>query len=139
MTYVIERIGRERGIEAWCIDTWSGGVEHSAIDWGAVEARFDRNIARALAKAPHAARVEKLKGPSSEGLARLLLDLGRESVDFVFVDGSHQAPDVLSDAVMAFHLLRVGGLMIFDDYIWSEGADMTRRDPLEMPKPGVDA
>jgi hypothetical protein len=39
---------------------------------------------------------------------------------------------------MAFPLLRVGGTMIFDDYLWSmqrPGA----QDVLLMPKPAIDA
>jgi hypothetical protein len=39
---------------------------------------------------------------------------------------------------MAFPLLRVGGTMIFDDYLWS----MDRpglQDVLRMPKPAIDA
>ena len=57
--------------------------------------------------------------------------------DVVYIDGSHQAPAVLADdAVMAFHLLRSGGLMIFDDYIWSM-EPMGQQDPLNMPKPAT--
>jgi hypothetical protein len=36
--------------------------------------------------------------------------------DLIYVDGSHMAADVLSDAIMSFHLLRVGGALVFDDY-----------------------
>ena len=56
----------------------------------------------------------------------------------VYVDGGHGAPDVLADAVLAFRLLRVGGLMIFDDYLW--GRDPERPDDiLRTPKPAIDA
>ena len=52
--------------------------------------------------------------------------------------GSHQAPDVLSDAVLSFSLLREGGVIAFDDYLWAE--DMSYgRDPLRCPKPAIDA
>ncbi len=39
--------------------------------------------------------------------------------DVVYVDASHMAGDVLSDAVLAWKLLAPGGIMIFDDYAWS--------------------
>ena len=48
--------------------------------------------------------------------------------DFIYVDGSHQAPDVLFDTVNCFHLLRAGGIMLMDDY---GGGDTV--------KPAVDA
>ncbi len=38
--------------------------------------------------------------------------------DFIYVDGSHVAPHVLSDGVMSFHLLKDEGIMLFDDYLW---------------------
>lgn len=38
--------------------------------------------------------------------------------DVVYVDGSHQGPQVLGDAVMADALLRPGGMLIFDDFEW---------------------
>jgi len=40
--------------------------------------------------------------------------------------------------VMAFPLLRVGGTLIFDDYVWSDQLPQ-RRDPSRMPKPAIDA
>lgn len=136
--YLIETCGRERPFEIWCVDTWEGGVEHRDIAMGEVERRFDRNVALAVRRARHPVRVNKVKGPSSTGLAGLLAELGPESVDVVYIDGSHQAPDVLSDAILGFHLLRVGGMMAFDDYIWSPD-DPTGRDVLQMPKVAVDA
>ena len=46
--------------------------------------------------------------------------------------------DVLTDAVMAFPLLRVGGIMAFDDYLWTVEAK-GEENPLFMPKPAIDA
>lgn len=36
----------------------------------------------------------------------------------MYVDGSHYADDVLVDAIKGFEHLKIGGLMIFDDYFW---------------------
>jgi len=54
--------------------------------------------------------------------------------DFIYVDGSHSADEVLADAVMAFGLLKNNGYMIFDDYLWKEAADS-----LDRPKMSIDA
>jgi predicted O-methyltransferase YrrM len=130
-------------IEVHCVDTWEGGLEHQpggahAADMGAVEARFQRNIARAIADAPNPVKLEVHKSRSDLALARLLAT-GREAFfDFVYIDGSHQAPDVLCDAVLAFRLLREGGLMVFDDYLWREPIG-SGADPLRCPKPAIDA
>jgi predicted O-methyltransferase YrrM len=59
-----------------------------------------------------------------------------ERVDFVYVDGSHRAADVLEDLVLAFHATRPGGIIICDDYLkGTRTADIT----LNSPKLGVDA
>ena len=39
-----------------------------------------------------------------------------EAYDYIYIDGSHIAPFVLTDAVLAWNLLKLGGVMIFDDY-----------------------
>eukprot|EP00296_Roombia_truncata_P003522 JP439750.1.p1 GENE.JP439750.1~~JP439750.1.p1 ORF type:complete len:92 (-),score=10.09 JP439750.1:105-380(-) len=56
--------------------------------------------------------------------------------DLVYIDGSHRAADVLSDAVLAWKLLSRGGIMIFDDYEWHEEAT---REAIACPRIAVDA
>ena len=142
--HLIERCGRERPVEIHCVDTWAGGVEHAAGthavgDMSDVERRFDRNVAIAASRVPHRADVVKHKMLSGDALIGLLaVPENAASFDLVYVDGSHQAPDVLQDAVLAFRLLRVGGLIVFDDYLWSMEAQGSQ-DPLNMPKPAIDA
>lgn len=136
--FLIETLAAKHPLELHCIDTWAGGVEHSGDDMGAVEARFHGNVAQARAQAAHAVDLHVDKSLSHPALARLVAAGRSGSFDLVYVDGSHQAPDVLADAVLAFMLLRKGGLMIFDDYLWSEHLP-GGRDPLRMPKPAIDA
>ena len=136
--YLIETCCIERRLDLWSIDTWEGGVDNDPTVMGDVERRFDHNVAHARTKATHPAAVEKMKSLSSAALAGLLAGGGAGTMDMVYVDGSHQAPDVLSDAVMGFALLKVGGLMIFDDYLWHIQPPL-QKDPLNMPKPGIDA
>ena len=45
---------------------------------------------------------------------------------------------MLCDAVLAFRLLSVGGIIAFDDYLWSEALP-GGIDPIRCPKPAVDA
>lgn len=138
--YLIEKLGARGPLEIVCVDTWEGGVEHqeAATDMASVEARFDHNIALARAAVTHPVQLLKLKGRSDHWLAQLLADGKRGHFDFIYIDGSHQAPDVLCDAVLAFHLLKVDGVMIFDDYLWSEHPPQ-QLDPLRCPKPAIDA
>jgi hypothetical protein len=78
-------------------------------------------------------QVRVCRGRSEEMLVKLIGQGIR--ADFIYVDGSHQAADVLSDAVLAWKLLKEGGVLIFDDYLWARYQDR----PLLNPKMAIDA
>jgi predicted O-methyltransferase YrrM len=136
--YLISVLGQHHPLELHCVDTWEGGVEHHGTDMSAVEARFRHNVGLAMSSVPHPVELVTHKGYSDARLAEMLVNGKAGYFDFAYVDGSHQAPDVLCDAVLAFKLLRVGGILVFDDYLWSEG-DKQHRDPIECPKMAIDA
>jgi predicted O-methyltransferase YrrM len=46
--------------------------------------------------------------------------------DIIYIDGNHEPEYVLEDAVLSFRKLKIGGVMIFDDYGWG-GPDLTQR------------
>lgn len=96
-----------------CVDTWGGLDEHEAIKYQTrkVEDSFDFNTAR------YRDRLIKFKGTSEAFFAQT--DVSKETYDLIYVDGSHYFDDVLIDAVRCFSMLKVGGLMIFDDYLWT--------------------
>jgi predicted O-methyltransferase YrrM len=72
------------------------------------------------------------RGISSKVLPKLLLN--ENKYDVIFIDGNHVAPFVLMDAVLSWDLLKVGGVMIFDDYLW-----MPERYKSLTPKIAVDS
>lgn len=115
-----------------CIDTWKGSQEHSNVDMSAVERRFDHNIALASKDG----NTQKVKEASTFALARQLRFIQHENdkFDFIYIDGSHRAQDVLSDAVMAWRLVKHNGIMVLDDYLWGDP-----KHPLERPKMAIDA
>lgn len=141
--YLIKTLGSAQKLEVHCIDTWQGGVEHQKgaqhqADMTAVEARFKHNIALAQQGSGIKPTVHVIKGMSDVEMSRLLADGKRNYFDFIYIDGSHQAPDVLCDAVLSFRLLKVGGLIAFDDYLWFENLPYGV-DPIRCPKPAIDA
>jgi predicted O-methyltransferase YrrM len=91
-----------------------------------IEANFDHNVKIS----GQADRVLKHKGYSQDVLRGLEYD----SVDFVYIDGCHLASCALTDAVLSWDLLRPGGFMIFDDYLF--GID---KAPSLRPKLAIDA
>jgi SAM-dependent methyltransferase len=118
------------------VDEWVQTYQHENIDMAAVEARFDRNAATALARAGQkGAKVnfEKLKGRSAEILPQMIG--AKLKFDFIYVDGDHRADAVLRDLIHSFDLLNPGGVLIADDYLWPLQSD----NPLNHPKIAIDA
>jgi predicted O-methyltransferase YrrM len=123
----------EDGSTLTCVDTWEGGEEHAKIGdaMNVVEERFDHNIKIVSERFPERP-VIKLKTTSEKALAWAI---NKDcEYDFIYIDGSHIAKDVLTDACMAFKVLRSGGVMVFDDYLWGEP-----RDILHRPKIAIDS
>ena len=141
--WLIESFGRQNNIKLYCIDPWEDGeIEPDPWEGGSVPdsstmisagQRFDRNIAKCRLKFPNA-DITKIKKNAKFGLTNLLSEGHQSSFDFVYVDGSHKAPAVLTDLVLAFELCRVGGLIACDDYLWGYG-----QNPLLTPKLAIDS
>lgn len=55
--------------------------------------------------------------------------------DYIYIDGSHLAIDVMQDAVLSWYLLKDNGFLIFDDYGW--GIHTT--DEKQKPKLAIDS
>jgi predicted O-methyltransferase YrrM len=99
------------------VDTWNGSMEHSGAEKNDLYSRFTYNLKEYI----ESGKVRVHRGPSSDVLMKFILEVRsgkREKYDFIYIDASHIAKDVLMDSVLAWELLRVDGLMFFDDYRW---------------------
>ncbi|OUL22762.1 hypothetical protein BV378_22830 [Nostoc sp. RF31YmG] len=129
-SWLLDNILTHESAKITCIDTFKGSCEHQNLDADCIkslETRFDFNIALTGS----ADKVEKNVGISQEVLRTLPLD----TYDFLYIDGSHIASDVLEDAVLGWRLVKVKGVIIFDDYNWPEVKD----NPTQHPKLAIDA
>lgn len=136
--YLIETLSKDSSIELVCIDTWEGGIEHEGIAMNEVEQRFHDNLELAKSKGTHEVKIRTMKARSDQALCELIASGHAGTFDLVYIDGSHQAPDVLVDSVLAFKLAKVGGFLFFDDYLGFEklpqGKDLNR-----SPKMAIDS
>lgn len=117
-----------------CIDTWRGGEEHGEEDMDAVYKRFQANIELAMGKFGRKRFALPWRSDSVTYLGAAIGEGKKDPYDFIYIDGSHIAKDVLTDACMAWPLLKPKGIMVFDDYMWGNP-----RDILHRPKPAIDA
>ena len=118
-----------------CVDPFEGSPEHSNIDLSDLEKRWSTNV-ESVRKKTQICKLYKMK--SYDALAHLITE--KSNFDFIYVDGSHTAIDVLTDACMCAGLLRVGGVILFDDYNWPLPVDWPPGlTVLETPKPALNA
>jgi predicted O-methyltransferase YrrM len=89
-----------------CVDTFKGGMEHENTE-GLLN-RFKENTKE------FKLRIKTHIGYSNKEVRKF----NEDRFDLIYIDGSHQSKDVLTDAVQAWYCLKVGGLMVFDDYGW---------------------
>ena len=125
--WLLENILTAPSSKIHAIDTFEGSIEHSdeKLDLHSLEDVFRGNIE------PFKDKVIVWKGYSQDILRKFEPNT---RFDFIYVDGSHQAPDVLEDAVLAFRLLSKDGIMIFGDYKWAKYDDRHMN-----PGMGIDA
>jgi hypothetical protein len=126
--WLLEHVLTGKGSSLIDVDTWLGSDEegHDHMDFREVERIYDARTAAARS----ARRLAKYRGTSKS----FFDSHGRDRLDFVYVDGDHTAYGVLNDAVRAYPLLRVGGILAFDDYEWQSG-----KGRLSDPAPAIDA
>lgn len=141
--YLIDKLSVEHEVEIHCVDTWEGALEHKAggsfaTDMKLVENRFKNNIRVASQNAKNKIECVIHKESSDVCLPKLISEGKMNYFDFIYIDGSHQASDVLFDAVLSFKLLKIGGVIAFDDYKYA-GEMPYGKDLLCCPKPAIDA
>jgi len=141
--YLIEKLAISKKIELHCVDTWEGGIENkkggvAEVNMSDVEKRFHHNTNKAVGKVENSIRLVLHKGFSDLILSRLIAEGKQGYFDFIYIDGPHQAPDVLCDSVLSFKLLKKNGVIAFDDYLWQETLPYGT-DPIRCPKLAIDA
>ncbi len=110
-----------------CIDSFDGGTDlpaTGAFDWKEIRNHFEKNTESYKEKVELWVRDSK----------NLLPLMDHAQFDLIYVDGSHQSAECLIDSVLSHLLLKEGGIIIFDDYLW-----FGLRKGTVSPKPAIDA
>jgi hypothetical protein len=105
------------------VDTWQGSDEreHKKIDFNEV---FNTYLSRTVdIPALHYSMTTK----------QFFTNTKLGDYDFIYIDANHTADAVASDAEYSWELLKRGGILAFDDYMW--GQDLK---PELTPRPAID-
>ena len=108
--FQVVEIGSFQGMSAcWLLDRI---LTHPTAKITCIDLYFQEHFKGNIAKTGVAEQVIELEGYSQD----LLVDLTSEYYDIAYVDGCHKPTSALQDAILSWRLVKVGGLMIFDDY-----------------------
>lgn len=119
------------------VDTFGGTLEEAGMgsagkllseDQDAILNTFKHNVSF------HSDRVnfEIFREYSQQALPKLVSE--KKQYDFIYIDASHRADDTFVDAYYANKLLKVGGLIIFDDFGWK---DPNKPHLVDSPELGI--
>lgn len=128
--WLLENILTHPTAKIYCIDTFQGSMEHQEnnMDMHQVKKNFYHNMK------PYQKKISVFEETSHAIIRRTPGLFPDNFFDFIYIDGSHKASDVLEDAVLCFRLLKNNGILIFDDYEWPY-----YDNPLLKPQLAIDA
>jgi len=115
---------------AWLLQNVLVRADDRLICIDVFDARYDWIFDANIQEIGGTERIEKRRGLSHLKLR----ELAPGSADAVYIDASHTIADTIRDAVLAWDVLRPGGLLIFDDYAWHD-----KTDPDNRPQYAIDA
>ncbi len=109
------------------VDTWQGSDEEvqNSFDWPKLRDYYAERLWPFL----ESGKLVPFQKRSDD-----FFEDNNETFDFIYIDGDHTAASVAKDAINAWAVLKVGGVLAFDDYTWSAGLT-----PDQDPKLAIDA
>jgi hypothetical protein len=128
--WLLENILTDKSSKITVIDTFGGSPEEDGmkgLDFNNVLSRFKHNTSE------YKDQITINQGYSSTILKQLSPE--KYQYDFAYIDASHTAYGTLEDAILVHPLIKTGGIIIFDDYLWK---DPSRTSPTDSPELGID-
>ena len=101
----------------YAVDSFEGSPEYNRNHFiSTVKQKFLKSI-KSTKKEKH---VKIMEMYSYNALIELISkNDGKLMFDIIYIDASHEAKDVISDAILSWNILNIGGVVIFDDYKWN--------------------
>jgi len=117
---VANTYGSHTDSKLYCIDPWEDYTDYP--EYKNQQQSIYNSFLKNIEKSGHKDKIIINRGYSN----KILHTLQDDFFDIIYIDGNHEPEYVLEDAVLSFRKLKVGGIMIFDDYGWG-GPDLTQR------------
>lgn len=127
--WMFDNILTDKTSKATVVDVFLGSPEETwmkILDLNTIRERFEFNTSK------HGDKITILEGYSTEVLKNVDL---KPTYDICYIDGTHTAYGTLEDAVLVHPLIKLDGLIIFDDYKWK---DSNRPSATQSPALGIE-
>lgn len=125
----------EAGAEYDIVDTFGGSLEESGMN---IENQLQENASYIEDNFKHNISYHSnIKFNIHKGYSQKILPTFPqiEMYDFIYIDASHRADDTFVDAYYAHKMLKPGGILIFDDFLWKDTKNM---HPVNSPQLAVE-
>jgi cephalosporin hydroxylase len=96
-----------KSIEIYAIDPHEGSNDLTDVEFVNIKSNFLHNISI------HKGNIKYIEKNSTEGLLELISK--KVKVDLIYIDGDHRSSQVLTDLVLSWQLIEVGGMILCDD------------------------
>jgi hypothetical protein len=126
--WLLENILTDKSSKITVVDSFGGSPEETGMK--------ELNLTDILSRFKHNTSDYQNQITIHQGYSSTILkQLPSESqFDFAYIDASHTAYGTLEDAVLTHPLIKPGGIIIFDDYLWK---DPNRPSPTDSPELGI--
>lgn len=124
--WLMDNILTDQSSYLYDVDTWEGSDEgiHHSFNWNSVEETYDKKVSKYTNIHKHKTTSLSFIGDENK----------EQSYDFIYIDGDHTEDAVYKDAVASWDIIKVGGIIAFDDYMWTHESGI----PELSPGPAID-
>ena len=112
--WMLNNLCKNKESNVFSVDPWEESPEYLNINFSDIEKTFDENIKNTGKKSQNV----KMKMFSTEAFD--ILKNKKVTFDVIFIDNSHEAKNIMRDAVLSWDLLNENGILIFGDYGWEK-------------------
>jgi SAM-dependent methyltransferase len=112
----VEIINSNKNIKFDCVDTWKGSIEHTTYDVITEEKLYDVFLS-------NIEPVKHIINPIRMTSIESSKSYEDNSLDFVFIDASHEYEDVKADILAWLPKVKIGGILAGHDYNTFEGVN----------------
>lgn len=125
-------------VEIHCVDNnWLKNEGEISTSVSSMEEMFLHN-ANVLGKKFNSLQLLRRKVNAQQLVIKLASAGYENSFDFIYIDNTYDAADILLYAVLSHRLLRVNGVMAFNNYSKDQTADYQNISHYNLVKPAVD-